>query len=831
MFDFEKLGAFYLGKEYEMAASRISSDYVMYDARDLTTHAVIVGMTGSGKTGLGITLLEEAAVDGIPALIIDPKGDMGNLLLNFPELKPSDFLPWLEQDEAARKGKTLEEYAVDRAQLWKNGLEQWEQGPDRLRRLQQAADVAIYTPGSDAGLQLTILKSLAAPPREVRENSDAMREQVATAVSGLLTLLGIDADPLRSREHILLSNIVDAAWRQGRDLDMAGLIHEIQTPPFQTIGIMDLETIFPAKDRLQLAMTVNNILASPAFASWMQGEPLSIPRLLYTDEGKPRLAVLSIAHLNDQERMFFVTLLLNEIVAWMRTQPGTSSLRAILYMDEVFGYLPPTANPPSKLPLLTLLKQARAYGLGLILATQNPVDLDYKALSNAGTWFLGRLQTERDKLRVLDGLEGASASAGVQFDRQRIAEILAGVSSRVFLMNNVHENQPVLFQTRWAMSYLSGPMTRAQISTLMADAKEAHAAAELANTSPPSQKMTSAPPASMAPAELASAVPPILPTEVPQKFVAVQPGMQPDTRLLYRPALLGEAALHFVDPKAEIDAWRDLHLVVVVDPAEELDRDPWNDAEVIDENQLTLAAGPVTGARYSEVPSSFARKTYWKSWGTSLKSSLYREHRLTLSFSPDLKQYSRPEERAADFAARLHQSGREKRDIEVAKLRKKYESRFDTLSDRIRRAKIRVEEEKEQANSATVSAMVSIGTSILGALFGRKTMSATNVSRAGTSVRSATRAADQRSDIQRAEAEVAKIEQDRQDLEKELELALEQIAHNYSSEQLAIEPYEVKPRKSDIEIEPVSLLWLPYSLDESGAAKPAFSNLNASSSS
>ncbi|MCA9086899.1 MAG: ATP-binding protein, partial [Planctomycetaceae bacterium] len=209
-------------------------------------------------------------------------------------------------------------------------------------------------------------------------------------------------------------------------------------PPFDRIGVIGLENFYPQADRFQLAMLLNNLLASPGFSSWMEGESLDIQKMLYSPDGKPRFTILSIAHLSEAERMFFVTIFLNEVVSWMRAQSGTSSLRAILYMDEVFGYFPPTANPPSKTPMLTLLKQARAFGLGVVLATQNPVDLDYKGLSNAGTWFIGRLQTERDKARVLDGLEGASAAAGHAFDRRQMEVILSGLGSRVFLLNNVH---------------------------------------------------------------------------------------------------------------------------------------------------------------------------------------------------------------------------------------------------------------------------------------------------------------------------------------------------------------------------------------------------------
>ncbi len=467
MQDFEKLGVFYLGREYDWQNRKPKPELLLYDSRDLTTHAVCVGMTGSGKTGLCLALLEEAAIDGIPAIIIDPKGDLGNLLLTFPDLKPDDLKPWLDPADAARKGVTLDQLAEKTAVSWREGLAEWGQDPSRIAKFRDSADIAIYTPGSDAGLPLTVLRSFAPPSKAILENADALRERISAAVSGLLALVGIEADPLRSREHILLSNLLDRAWRAGQNVDLAGLVRQIQSPPLEKIGAVDLESFYPAKERFELAMTLNNLLASPGFAGWMQGEPLDIQRLLWTEQGKPRLSILSIAHLSDPERMFFVTILLNEMISWMRAQSGTSSLRALLYMDEVFGYFPPTANPPSKMPMLTLLKQARAFGLGVVLATQNPVDLDYKGLSNAGTWFLGRLQTERDKGRVLDGLQGASETAGAKFDRPQMEKILASLGSRVFLMNNVHEDHPVVFQSRWALSFLRGPLSRDQIHELM----------------------------------------------------------------------------------------------------------------------------------------------------------------------------------------------------------------------------------------------------------------------------------------------------------------------------------------------------------------------------
>lgn len=470
--DYDQPGSFYLGKRYDLAADETLDAKTLYDSKDLTTHAVCVGMTGSGKTGLCVSLLEEAALDGVPAICIDPKGDLGNLLLGFPDFDPAKFTEWIDPSAAQRKGMSPEEMGAKTAELWKKGLADWDQDGERVQKYNDSVERLIFTPGASHGLPMTVLKSFAAPPKELRADADAFRARVSSAVSGLLALLGIDADPVRSREHIFLSNIITHAWNAENDLDVGEMIAEIQSPPFDKVGVMDVETFYPAKERTKLAMDLNNLLASPAFAGWMTGQPLDVQQLFYSPEGKPRHSIVSIAHLDDAQRMFFVTILLNEVLAWTRTQSGTSSLRALLYMDEVFGYFPPTANPPSKLPMLTLLKQARAFGLGVVLATQNPVDLDYKGLSNTGTWLLGRLQTERDKMRVMEGLEGASAEAGGSFDKQAMERTLAGLGSRVFLMNNVHEDTPQVFHTRWAMSYLAGPLARDRIKQLMDPVRE-----------------------------------------------------------------------------------------------------------------------------------------------------------------------------------------------------------------------------------------------------------------------------------------------------------------------------------------------------------------------
>jgi len=571
--DFEKLGVFYLGRPYDWQQKKPQDGLVLYDSKDLVTHAVCVGMTGSGKTGLCLALIEEAALDGIPAILIDPKGDLADLLLTFPALRPEDFRPWVNEDDARRKNLSVDDYARQQAELWQKGLASWGEDGARIQRLRDAADFAIYTPGSSAGIPLSILKSFAEPPAAIREDEELLRERIGTTATSLLGLLGIDADPIKSREHILIATILDTAWRQGQALDLAGLIQQIQTPPVKRVGVLDLEAFFPSKDRFALAMSLNNLLAAPGFGAWMEGEPLEIDHLLHTAEGKPRVAIISIAHLTDAERMFFVSLLLNQVVGWMRAQSGTTSLRALLYMDEIFGFFPPVANPPSKTPLLTLLKQARAFGVGVVLATQNPVDLDYKGLSNTGTWFIGRLQTERDKARVLDGLEGAAGSAGQGFDRAGLERILSGLSARIFLLNNVHEDHPVVFESRWAMSYLRGPLTRAQIKSLMDPRREAAAAAPAKTTAKATGDSAAAPASARpvrpaAPAATAAAPAPaprpLLPPDIPQHFVPARGGAVKGSVLLYRPMLFGSAQVRVSDTASKIDVGRDVSVLTPI---------------------------------------------------------------------------------------------------------------------------------------------------------------------------------------------------------------------------------------------------------------------------
>jgi hypothetical protein len=823
MQDYEKLGLFYLGKSHDLKARANTQDLVLYESKDLTTHAVCVGMTGSGKTGLGIGLLEEAAIDGIPVIAIDPKGDLGNLLLTFPELRPSDFLPWVDPDEAARKQLKTEDFAAQTAERWRKGLADWGQDGARIGRLREAVELAIYTPGSNAGLPLTVLRSFDAPPPALVSQADAYRERIASAVSGLLALLGMVVDPISSREHILLANVLDHAWRAGHDIDVAGLIQAIQSPPFQKLGVLDLEAFFPAKDRFALAMKINNLLASPGFAGWMEGDPLDVAGLLYTPEGKPRLSIVSIAHLSDNERMFFVTILLNEVLAWVRTQPGTSSLRAVLYMDEIFGYFPPTANPPSKTPMLTLLKQARAYGLGVVLATQNPVDLDYKGLSNAGTWFLGRLQTQRDKNRVLEGLEGASTAAGHAFDRKQMDEALSGLGNRVFVMNNVHQDNPVLFQTRWTLSYLRGPLTREQIETLMAPKKQALAAARAPAAAPGAAART----VGTVPSSAGVALPapptisrPVVPPDVPEFFLPPRARSQAGESLLYRPALLGVARVHYTEKKGGIDHWETLTLLRQLDEAPSVD--VWSGSEPFDDAVPELDKAPEAGARFTALPGECSRPKNYTEWTKSLKNFIYRERTLPRWICPTLKQSSQAGESEREFRLRLVQASREERDQKVEELRAKFGPKLEAIQEKIRAATDKLEREQAQATKSNWDATIAMGSSVLGAILGRKPLSKTNVTRVATAAKAAGRTLQKRGGVSQAADSLDDLRDRYTKLQTEFRDEIELLDAALRPEALKLEPAPVRPRKTDITIERVVLAWMPYHTAVDGKTAAAY---------
>jgi len=819
MQDFEKLGVFYLGAEYDLAQRKRGSDLLLYDSKDLVTHAVCVGMTGSGKTGLCISLLEEAAIDNIPAIVIDPKGDLANLLLTFPNLEPADFAPWINEDDARRKGIAPAEFALQQASLWKKGLAEWGQDGTRIQKLRDAADFAVYTPGSNAGLPVSVLKSFAAPPIEIIEDNELFRERIAGTVTSLLGLLNIQADPLQSREHILLSNIFGHAWAAGTDLDLHGLIQAIQSPPITRIGVMELETFYPSKDRFGLAMQLNNLIASPGFSRWTEGEALEIGSLLYSPTGKPRIAIFSIAHLNDAERMFFVSLLLNQTLSWVRTQSGTTSLRALLYMDEIAGYFPPVANPPSKPALLTLMKQARAFGVGVVLATQNPVDIDYKGLSNAGTWFIGRLQTERDKARVLDGLEGAAAGASSGFDRGTVDTMMSQLGNRVFLMNNVHEDGPVVFETRWAMSYLRGPLTRNQIKTLI-DTQRAGSTSSLATSSVAATSPASAPARAAAPAAANGGTNqrPVLPPEILQYFIPARSAPPAGSRLVYEPGLLASGRIYYNDTKLAIDQeeavsyWAPVsNGPVAVD---------WDAAEEADIAETDVETEPAAGATFAALPAEAGKARSYDAWKKSFADMLYRARKLELRRSAAFKETSKIGESERDFRLRIMQAVREARDAQVEKLRSRYASKFATLQERKRRAQQAVAVQQEQARDAKVNTAISFGTAIFGAIFGRKVASAGNIGKAGTAIRGVGKSIKESSDISRANETVEAVDAMIADLERQLQAEADAIAAGPDPWKDELETVSLKPKKTNITVRAVMLAWAPHAVDASGAKTP-----------
>ncbi len=817
MQDFEQLGVFYLGRPYDLRKNKPKPGWLLYDSKDLVTHAVCVGMTGSGKTGLCLALLEEAAIDGIPALVIDPKGDLGNLLLTFPQLRGKDFEPWINEGEAQKKGLSPPEYAQQQAEWWKKGLAEWGQDGTRIQRLRDAAEFVIYTPGSTAGLPVSIVQSFAAPSRAVLDDVEALRERIGTTTTGLLGLLGIETDPIRSREHILISTILETAWKQGEDLDLATLIRQIQVPPVSHVGVLDLESFCPAKDRFALAMQLNNLLAAPGFSVWLEGDALDIGRMLYTSEGKPRIAIFSIAHLSDAERMFFVTLLLSQTLGWVRSQTGTTSLRALLYMDEIFGYFPPVANPPSKQPLLTLLKQARAFGLGVVLATQNPVDLDYKGLANTGTWFIGRLQTERDKARVLEGLEGASAGGGQRFDRQQMEQLLAGLGSRIFLMHNVHEDAPVVFETRWTLSYLRGPLTRDQIKKLMDPYKRSTARGT------GQEKKGRKPEADLPSVALSSsplAARPVLAPDIPQYFIPVRGARPAGADLVYRPRLLGAAQIRVADAKAGVDVAQDcVFLAPMTDAPVAVD---WDDAVEADVTVAELERTPQDPARYESFPSPVVNRKSFDLWSKDFANWLYRTQKVELFRSPSLKEMSKPGESERDFRIRLHQLAHERRDQVTEQLRRKYGPKIAALQERLRRAEQAKEREAEQAKAQHLQTAISFGATLLGAFLGRKTISATTLGKAATAARGVGRSIKEAKDVARAKENIEAIRKQLADLETQFQVETDALLSKIDPLTEPLETIALRPSKTNIAVRLVAIAWTPHWADQDGRWTPAW---------
>ncbi|HWL53464.1 MAG TPA: DUF87 domain-containing protein [Chthoniobacteraceae bacterium] len=795
---FEKMGAFYLGRPVDPETGQPpdadASVPFLYDSTDLTTHAVCVGMTGSGKTGLCVTLLEEAAIDGIPSLIIDPKGDMTNLALRFPRLRPSDFRPWISPDAAQRAGVTPDAFAEGQAKLWSDGLARWGEDGERIARLEKSAEVVVYTPGSTAGVPVSVIHSLECPPEALLDDPELLADQVETVVASFLGLLDLKVDATRSREGVLLSALLHDAWTKRQPLDLAELARRIQKPPFAQVGVLDLEAFYPEKERFQLVLALNTLLASPGFALWRQGVPLDVGQLLYTKEGRPRMAVFSIAHLSDTERMFFVSMLLGATLAWTRQQSGTTSLRALLYMDEVFGYFPPTANPPSKKPLLTLMKQARAFGLGVVVATQNPADLDYKGLSNAGTWFIGRLQTERDKLRLLDGL------GGIGVDQKRLTEMLGRLGKRIFLMNNVHENEPVLFETRWALSYLCGPLTREQIRRLPRP--------EVGDSTAPEAPAATASRASLArkaEAATAAARPHAGPPMV-SGIRQIYPRQFNGSGVL-QPVLVGVAKIRYRDVKAKLDLQQERAFGAAF--PQSLEGVAWAEAEALDLNDFdTAPPARAEAVEWGEVPPEGVRAASYDAWKREFASWLVNGQSVTLLECPANGMLSQPGESESEFRIRLGQQFRETRDADKQALRGKYARLQESLEKRLRTAEERTRSREAQAGESRMQTLISVGSTLVSMFLGRKRLSATTLSRAATSARGVSRTLKKGGDLDAAREQVETLQAELTRLDEELRSEMEALDHRLDATTTPLTPREIRPTRTGTRVEWMALGWV-----------------------
>ncbi len=803
---------FYLGGVVDPATGERGEDPLHYDGGDLTTHGVIVGMTGSGKTGLGIIYLEEALLAGVPTLILDPKGDMTNLLLTFPDLLPEDFRPWIDEAQARKEGKSVDELAADTAELWRNGLAGWDQGPDRIRKLRDAADFVVYTPGSSAGVPVNIVGSLRAPGTPFDDEAEALRDEIEGFVSGLLGLVGIDADPISSREHILLANLVEHAWRQGQDLDLAALLGQIQQPPLRKLGVFDIDTFFPEKDRLALAMKLNGLIASPAFAAWLQGPPLDVGRLLFDDQGRPQASVMYLAHLSEEERQFIVTLLLSKVVTWMRQQSGTGDLRALVYMDEVYGFVPPTANPPAKKPILTLLKQARAFGVGLMLSTQNPVDLDYKAMSNAGTWNVGRLQTERDKARILEALQSARGDSDVaELDRT-----VSGLGKRQFLLHNTREKQPALFTTRWAMSYLRGPMTKQQVEQLSEaararllpepEAEPATAGEPAAAGAPVAARQAGRSPTAP---ELGADESPVAPTVadgVPVGYLdpaapwAEAVGAAPGGHRL-QAALAARVHLFYDETRADLKHEEEYE-AVFTPLGERFDPET---GVAVDYDDRDFRDDPPKGAVYALPEADLSRKGYFTEAERAIRDWLYRNRSIEIYRCPGLKLYSRAGESREDFAARCDRVAGEMADAEIAKERDRFETKLRRLRDQAAAAERRLDELQVDVSGRRRNEVLEGVGDLLGGLLGgrRSSRSVTRASRRRSQTRSTE--ARLRAAEDKLEDKLAAIQEAEQALYDEVALTTD----GWDGKAEVIEAVEVGLEKQDIDVEGVTLAWIP----------------------
>ncbi len=785
---YEKLGLFYLGREKDITTGEDKDDLLLIKNKNLTTHATIIGMTGSGKTGLGVSIIEEAVLDKIPSIVIDPKGDMGNLLLAFDDFDPKKFEPWLDKTQAEAKGMDIPSLAKKTATMWEEGIKSWNQDRDRVKRYKNGADFTIYTPGSSAGISLSVLSDFEAPSADVIDDPDTFAYMLSSTVSSVLALVGEDIDPLTSKPYLLLTTIFKYFWKKEISLSLEELIGHVTNPPFEKIGVLPLKSFYPQNERLKLAMLLNNVLASPTFENWIKGESLDIQKLLYTEDAKPRVAIFSISHLNDNERMFFVTLLLNRYISWMRTLSGTSTLKTLLYMDEIFGFFPATSNPPSKDPMLLLLKQARAYGIGVVLSTQNPVDLDYKGLSNIGSWFIGRLQTKQDIDRVLNGLIKSGSDA---LDKKSVTQLLSNMKKRTFLLKSAHRDKITLFGTRWVLSYLAGPLSKPQIKILMKDKKEALKHEEKKTKSSPkaSEKITAT-----------KSAPPVLSEDIDQYYLNTK---KEDCR--YVPYLLANATIRYYNAKRAIDEEESFYFKY---PLNEREKDiSWQEPMINEDDFDLYDIAPLQACEYARLPSFITELKNLKPLEKEFMNYLYHKERLTLYRVEKLKLESEVYESKEDFKIRVQDFLRDKKELEIENLKEKFGKKRESLEKRLSRALERLQKEEADVSASTTNTVLSFGMTILDAFLGRSAIKRSTTAKAGSALKNAGNLYRQKDDVQRAQQRVDEIEEEINELQEELLEEIDEISEAYDIDNFKIEPFYIKPRRSDISDTEVALLW------------------------
>ena len=783
---YEKLGLFYLGQEIDIKSGEKTDELLLVKNKNLTTHAAIIGMTGSGKTGLGISMIEEAVLDKIPTIIIDPKGDMGNLLLAFDDFNPDSFEKWIDAGEAEKKGMSKSDYAQITAQNWEHGILNSFQNRDRVKRFKEGADFTIYTPGSSAGIGISALSSFDAPSKDVLNDPDTFAYLLNSTATSILALIGVDGDPLQSREYLLLTTIFNYFWKKEINLTLEELIGHIANPPFEKVGVLPLKSFYPQKDRLRLAMLLNNILASPTFSAWLEGEALDIEKLLYTKDAKPRVSILSIAHLNDNERMFFVTLFLNKFISWMRTQSGTSSLRAMLYMDEIYGFFPATSNPPSKNPMLLLLKQARAFGINITLSTQNPVDLDYKGLSNIGSWFIGRLQTKQDIDRVIDGLLKSGSDA---MDKKTISNLLANLNKRVFLFKSAHRDKISLFTTRWVLSYLRGPLSKPQIELLMSDKKEQIAA------------LKEEPKITKKSITKKESTPPMLSDKIKQYFFHPSPVQNAE----FEPYLIANAKIRYYNAKRSIDKEEEFRYKYYLD--ERSGDIEWDEGEKNSDDFNLYDTKSSQNTTFASLPKEILSADNLRSFEKEFSNYLYHQKLLTLYKVSKLKIESKLDESISSFKIRINDLLKIEKDEAIEKLRIQFDKKKAVIDRRYQRAITKLEKEEADVSAKTTDTVLAFGMTILDAFLGRSSIKRSTASRAGSTLRNARKIYSEKDDVKLAEQNVMEIEEEIKALANELEIEIENLSEEFVLDNYKIEEFYIKPRRSDIYDIELAILW------------------------